>query len=683
MANAYYVALSGTHTPAQMLTKWNSNFDAVYADIIDLENKTATISGDGVGTTGAQQIADKTALSKHIQPTAGIGNWTFDLHRWDLNASQEFIRVHTHWVDPSNSSNSLTGIIQDIKPGAQSGGGDVDGNSKDIYALVISGGNGIKTYIENQELRIEGDPNTVYNASGQTFAFGSEGVKSGFDFDVTGKILNRDGLTISNLASPTASQENVFLVESNNGHSVVDLRSHTTSDSNVYFREQTTAKYVLGKTSGNDFQFYDYDKSNRVFVVDNSRSGHIAFHTGASADADATYPFWVNSNSKITGNLDVSGDITTGTFKGTLHTDTVTTVSIGADQVTNAKIADAQIDSEHYVDGSIDTVHIADDQVTKAKINPDVAGLGLVQNADGSLEVNPDGTHLELNADTIRIKDDGVTTAKIAAKQVTAAKIADNTITAGQINANAVGASELADNAVDTAAIANNAVTANKIATAVAGSGLGGGGGTALSVNVDDSTIEISGDQLRVKGLTSTQIGDGQVTSQKLASSAVTGDKLAGTLSGSHTFSGAIEFSNFPKVNGFELQPSAQVPIGTIVAWLPGYNGIPGSLTDNAHHEFQNGYWKLCDGTNVSTSGSPMNGSATPNLNGTGDSNRRFLRGSNSSIGTTGGNHEHYHNSLHNNRGDRNGSPRWTNETTTTNNHIPPHMNVKYIIRVK
>ena len=74
MANAYYVALSGTHTPAQMLTKWNSNFDAVYADIIDLENKTATISGDGVGTTGAQQIADKTALSKHIQPTAGIGN---------------------------------------------------------------------------------------------------------------------------------------------------------------------------------------------------------------------------------------------------------------------------------------------------------------------------------------------------------------------------------------------------------------------------------------------------------------------------------------------------------------------------------------------------------------------------------------------------------------------------------
>ena len=210
MANAYYTALSGTNTPAQMLTTWNANFDAVYADIIDLENKTSTVSGDGVGTTGVQTLADKKAKSKFIQPTVGVGNWEFDMHRWDLNASQEFIRVHTKWVDPTNASNSLTGIIQDIKPGAQSGGGDTDGNSRDIYALTISGGNGIKTSVSNQEIHIEGETNTVMNNSGQSFAFGSDAVKSGFDFDVTGKILNRDGLTISNLSSPTASQENVL-----------------------------------------------------------------------------------------------------------------------------------------------------------------------------------------------------------------------------------------------------------------------------------------------------------------------------------------------------------------------------------------------------------------------------------------------------------------------------------------
>ena len=416
--------------------------------------------------------------------------------------------------------------------------------------------------------------------------------------------------------------------------------------------------------------------------MDNSRSGHIAFHTGASANADTTYPFWVNSKVKITGDLDVSADILNGTFKGTLHTDTVTTASIGADQVTNAKIADNQIDSEHYVDGSIDTVHIANDQVTAAKINDDVAGPGLIPNG-GALEVNPDGTHLELSGDTVRIKDSGVTTAKIGNLQVTAAKIANNTITATQINSNAVGASELANDAVDTAAIASTAVTEAKLHTSVAGDGLAGGGGTALNVKVDNSTIEITGDTLRVKGTGTSQISDGAITTAKLASSAVTGDKLAGTISGAKTFSGSVNFSGFPTVGGFELQPAGQVPIGCILAWLPGFNGIPGSINSNSYHELPSGYWKLCDGTNVSLSGSPMNGLASPNLNGSGDSNRRFLRGSNSSIGTTGGNHEHSHNAAHNNKGDGNGSPRWGNKDTNTKTHIPPHMNVKYIIRVK
>lgn len=52
---------------------------------------------------------------------------------------------------------------------------------------------------------------------------------------------------------------------------------------------------------------------------------------------------------------------------------------------------------------------------------------------------------------------------------------------------------------VTTARIANGAVTADKIAAAVAGNGLAGGAGTALSVGVDGSTIEISSDALRVK----------------------------------------------------------------------------------------------------------------------------------------------------------------------------------------
>ena len=50
--------------------------------------------------------------------------------------------------------------------------------------------------------------------------------------------------------------------------------------------------------------------------------------------------------------------------------------------------------------------------------------------------------------------------------------------------------------AVTESKILNGSVTAAKIASAVAGSGLSGGAGTALAVNVDGSTIEIefSGD---------------------------------------------------------------------------------------------------------------------------------------------------------------------------------------------
>lgn len=49
------------------------------------------------------------------------------------------------------------------------------------------------------------------------------------------------------------------------------------------------------------------------------------------------------------------------------------------------------------------------------------------------------------------------------------------------------------------ATIANNAVTSAKLNTAVAGNGLSGGGGSALAVNVDGTTIEISSDSLRIK----------------------------------------------------------------------------------------------------------------------------------------------------------------------------------------
>ena len=113
-------------------------------------------------------------------------------------------------------------------------------------------------------------------------------------------------------------------------------------------------------------------------------------------------------------------------------------------------------------DDIIETRHLIDDCVDKDKIAANVAGDGLGQNADGSLEVKVDSSTIEINTDTLRVKDSGITAAKIA--------------------------------------------------SAVAGAGLAGGAGTALSVNVDNSTIEINSDTLRLK--------DDGVTNAKLATMA-------------------------------------------------------------------------------------------------------------------------------------------------------------------
>jgi hypothetical protein len=71
--------------------------------------------------------------------------------------------------------------------------------------------------------------------------------------------------------------------------------------------------------------------------------------------------------------------------------------------------------------------------------------------------------------------------------------------------------------------VADGGITATQLATSVAGAGLSGGGGTALAVNVDDSSIEITTDTLNVKalGVTNAMLA-GSITNAKLVNDSVT-----------------------------------------------------------------------------------------------------------------------------------------------------------------
>lgn len=65
-------------------------------------------------------------------------------------------------------------------------------------------------------------------------------------------------------------------------------------------------------------------------------------------------------------------------------------------------------------DLGITTGKIANDAVDKTKINSDVAGNGIVQNVDGSLELNPDNATLEIvSGEVLQVKDNGITEAKL------------------------------------------------------------------------------------------------------------------------------------------------------------------------------------------------------------------------------------------------------------------------------
>lgn len=103
---------------------------------------------------------------------------------------------------------------------------------------------------------------------------------------------------------------------------------------------------------------------------------------------------------------------------------------------------------------------IPDGSLGAIKFAPSVFGSGLVYNSGANaIDLNVDNSTIEVNADTVRIKDAGVTLAKLATLSV----------------------------------------DATKLTASVAGNGLSGGAGSPLSVNVDGTTIQITADTLSVK----------------------------------------------------------------------------------------------------------------------------------------------------------------------------------------
>jgi hypothetical protein len=82
---------------------------------------------------------------------------------------------------------------------------------------------------------------------------------------------------------------------------------------------------------------------------------------------------------------------------------------------------------------------------------------------DNASQGIPDGTTIEVSSGSMRVKDAGISTAKLASNAVTTAKITDANVTAGKLASDAVTTAKILDENVTAGKLASDAVTEAKI----------------------------------------------------------------------------------------------------------------------------------------------------------------------------------------------------------------------------
>ncbi len=148
------------------------------------------------------------------------------------------------------------------------------------------------------------------------------------------------------------------------GTLVADFRFDGTSVANINSSGQVSAASFVGDGSG---------LSNIAATVNTDG-------VTITGDGDAT-ALSVNDQS-ITGGISIGAKIAANTI--TEDNMALNSVSGGL----GGTISDNSITADDIAAGVIGTTELVDDAITAIKINPDVAGVGLVQNVSGALDVN-------------------------------------------------------------------------------------------------------------------------------------------------------------------------------------------------------------------------------------------------------------------------------------------------------
>ena len=217
------------------------------------------------------------------------------------------------------------------------------------------------------------------------------------------------------------------------------------------------------------------------------------------------------------------------------------------------------------------------------------AGSGLTK-SNNTLNVSVDDSSIEISADALRVKASGITNDMLAGS-VTNAKLQNSTISGVALGSNLSSLSKASNGGVvftsynGSAAVSDLTLDLNDLAAAsvdvatdqiaiydssaditgkesiadfmaaVAGSGLGAGSGV-LAVNVDNSSIEVNGDALRIKA--------SGVTNAMLQNSTISGVALGSNLGSlSKATNGGVVFTSY---NGSAAVGDLQLDLNDLAA---------------------------------------------------------------------------------------------------------------------
>ena len=228
----------------------------------------------------------------------------------------------------------------------------------------------------------------------------------------------------------------------------------------------------------------------------------------------------------------------------------ITSAMIGTNQVTGSEIAALAVSSANLADNAVTSAKIGASAITEAKIAANavtdaklaansvtssaiasaVAGDGLAGGAGSPLSVSVDNTGIEINSDSLRLKDLGVVSAKIANNAISTAKISDASVTGPKLAATVAGSGLVQNGSGNLDISAGDGLQfSGDSLTVQLGAGLEIQAG-AIDVEVDDTSIAIDegNGEVKVKdlGITSGKLANNAVSTAKIADDAVTAAKV-------------------------------------------------------------------------------------------------------------------------------------------------------------